>query len=77
MPRYAALLRGVSPTNAKMADLKRCFEHAGFTNVKTVLSSGNVVFDALAGSEAQLEQEAEAAMHTPRSAAASPPTSGP
>jgi uncharacterized protein (DUF1697 family) len=63
MPRYVALLRGVSPTNAKMTDLKHCFERAGFTNVKTVLSSGNVVFDARATSEAQLEQEAEAAMH--------------
>jgi uncharacterized protein (DUF1697 family) len=63
MTRYVALLRGVSPSNAKMADLKRCFELAGFTNVKTVLSSGNVVFDARTTSEAQLEQQAEAAMH--------------
>lgn len=62
MPRYVALLRGVSPSNAKMADLKRCFEHAGFANIKTVLSSGNVVFDARAASEAKLEQQAEAAM---------------
>jgi uncharacterized protein (DUF1697 family) len=63
MPRYVAFLRGVSPSNAKMADLKRCFENAGFTNIKTVLSSGNVVFDARATSEAQLEKRAEAAMH--------------
>ena len=46
MPRYVAFLRGVSPMNAKMAELKRCFEHAGFEEVKTVLSSGNVVFTA-------------------------------
>lgn len=43
--RYAALLRGVSPMNLRMADLKRCLEEAGFGNVVTVRSSGNVVFD--------------------------------
>ena len=30
MPRYAALLRGVMPMNAKMPDLKAAFESAGF-----------------------------------------------
>ena len=62
MPRYVAFLRGVSPLNAKMPELKRCFEQAGFTNVKTVLSSGNVVFDARATSEASLERKAERSM---------------
>jgi len=46
MPRYVAFLRGVSPMNLKMADLKACFEKMGFTDVRTVLSSGNVVFTA-------------------------------
>jgi uncharacterized protein (DUF1697 family) len=63
MPRYAAFLRGVMPTNAKMADLKQAFEAAGFTDVKTVLSSGNVVFTAPSASEASLERKAEAAMN--------------
>ncbi|HEY6512405.1 MAG TPA: DUF1697 domain-containing protein [Burkholderiaceae bacterium] len=63
MPRYVAFLRGVSPTNARMPELKRCFEQAGFANVKTVLSSGNVVFDARAAAEATLERKAEASMH--------------
>jgi uncharacterized protein (DUF1697 family) len=62
MPRYVALLRGVSPLNAKMPALKACFEGAGFTAVKTVLGSGNVVFDARAAAEATLERQAEAAM---------------
>lgn len=62
MPRYVALLRGVSPLNAKMPDLRRCFEQAGFTNVTTVLSSGNVIFDTRSTSEAALERRAEAAM---------------
>ena len=62
MPRYVAFLRGVMPMNANMAELRRCFERAGFTNVKTVLASGNVVFDARAASEATLARRAEAAM---------------
>lgn len=62
MPRYVAFLRGVSPQNAKMPELKCSFEAAGFTNVRTVLASGNVVFDARAASESSLERRAEAAM---------------
>ena len=62
MPRYAAVLRGVMPTNAKMPALKAAFESAGFTDVKTVLGSGNVVFTARKTSEAALERRAEAAM---------------
>lgn len=62
MPRYVAFLRGVSPTNAKMPELQRAFEAAGFTGVKTVLSSGNVVFDARAKPDAALARAAEAAM---------------
>ncbi|WP_342120862.1 DUF1697 domain-containing protein [Pseudoduganella sp. OTU4001] len=62
MPRYIALLRGVSPMNCKMPELKAAFESAGFSNVRTLLSSGNVAFDARAASEATLERKAEAAM---------------
>lgn len=62
MPRYVAFLRAVSPMNAKMPELKKCFEAAGFTDVKTVLSSGNVVFGSRAASVATLERKAEAAM---------------
>ncbi len=60
--RYAALLRGVSPMNAKMPELKRCFERAGFTDVRTVLSSGNVLFTAPAASATMLESAVERAM---------------
>lgn len=62
MPRYAAFLRGVSPMNARMPELKKCFEEAGFGDVKTLLSSGNVVFDARKASESTLQRRAEAAM---------------
>lgn len=62
MPRYAAFLRGISPSNAKMPELKRAFEAAGFTDVKTVLSSANVVFGAPRRSVAALQTMAETAM---------------
>jgi uncharacterized protein (DUF1697 family) len=62
MPRYVAFLRGVSPQNAKMPELKRAFESAGFTEVRTLLSSGNVVFNTRAASEAAIAKRAEDAM---------------
>jgi uncharacterized protein (DUF1697 family) len=62
MPRYAAFLRGVSPMNAKMPDLKKAFGAAGFADVRTLLSSGNLVFAAPSASEAALQRKAEAAM---------------
>lgn len=62
MPRYVAFLRGVSPMNAKMPELKGAFESAGFSRVKTVLSSGNVVFDSRARSTEALARQAEKAM---------------
>ena len=69
MPRYVALLRGVSPMNAKMADLRTCFEKLGFKDVKTVLSSGNVIFTGVSKSESTLATTLESGMarHLPRS----------
>ena len=48
--------------NAQMPELKKAFEAAGFTEVKTVLSSGNVVFSARGTSDSSLQRKAEAAM---------------
>lgn len=63
MPRYVALLRGVSPMNCKMPDLQRSLEEAGFTAVKTLLSSGNVAFDtARAAAATTLQKRVEQAM---------------
>lgn len=62
MTRFVAFLRGVSPLNAKMPELKACFESAGFTNVRTILSSGNVVFDSTVATPAEIERLCEAAM---------------
>lgn len=48
MSRHVALLRGVNlgQRQVKSADLKAAFEVMGFANVKTLLASGNVLFDA-------------------------------
>lgn len=61
MQRYAAFIRGVSPLNMKMSELKQCLEKSGMTNVATVLSSGNVVFDS-DDPELQLEKKIESAI---------------
>lgn len=63
MPRYVAFLRGVSPMNARMPDLRRSFESAGFSDVRTLLSSGNVVFSTGAPLDT-LARLAEQAMRT-------------
>jgi len=63
MPRYIALLRGVSPMNCRMPELQHSLEAAGFTHVKTLLSSGNVAFDTpRAVSPKTLQQRVEAGM---------------
>jgi uncharacterized protein (DUF1697 family) len=51
MARYAAFLRGVNVggVNLKMADVAKAFEEAGFTSVRTILASGNVLFESRAG----------------------------
>ena len=48
--------------NAQMSALKRAFEAAGFTDVRTILASGNVAFDARASSLPALERRAQKAM---------------
>jgi uncharacterized protein (DUF1697 family) len=62
LQKYAALLRGVSPLNAKMPELRAAFEAAGFLDVKTVLSSGNVLFGAPAGKAEFLARQCEVAI---------------
>ena len=46
---YIALLRGINVSGhkkIKMPDLKAMFEALGFTNVRTYIQSGNVVFES-------------------------------
>lgn len=47
MPRFVALFRGINVGKAKriaMADLRTLLEKLGFTDVQTLLNSGNAVF---------------------------------
>lgn len=48
MTRFVALLRGVNVggITMKMADVSALFTELGLDNVKTVLASGNVLFDS-------------------------------
>jgi uncharacterized protein (DUF1697 family) len=48
--------------NLKMPELKRCLEEAGFANVRTLLSSGNAVFNARVASDEAIAKRAEKAM---------------
>ncbi|AEV74133.1 hypothetical protein MycrhN_3615 [Mycolicibacterium rhodesiae NBB3] len=63
MTRYAAFLRGVNVggVNMKMAAVAQAFEGAGFTNVKTILASGNVLLDSRSGVDA-VRKKAETAL---------------
>lgn len=51
MTRYAAFLRGVNVggVNLKMTDVAKALEDAGFRSVRTILASGNVLFDSGSG----------------------------
>lgn len=64
MTKYVALLRGIAPTNPNMRNdrLRGVFEKLGFANVKTVISSGNVIFESPSRSAAKLEETIEKAL---------------
>lgn len=62
MPVYIALLRGVNLGGHKMvamADLRAMLEGLGFTEVRSLLQSGNLVFQGRAQASASLERKLE------------------
>ncbi len=62
MLRYVALLRGINVGGKniiKMESLKKSFESEGFTNVKTLIQSGNVLFDSKSDNIAALTKRIE------------------
>jgi uncharacterized protein (DUF1697 family) len=63
MTQYAAFLRGVNVggVNLKMADVANAFEETGFTNVRTILASGNVILESRSGVDA-VRKKAETAL---------------
>lgn len=63
MPKYVALLRGIAPTNPQMRNenLRGVLEDLGLSNVETVISTGNVIFDSPSRAVRSLENRIEKA----------------
>ena len=61
--KYVALLRGIGPANPNMRNerLREVAEQAGLSNVATVISSGNVVFETDGADAGELESTLETA----------------
>lgn len=59
--KYVAFLRGIAPTNPNMHNekLRDVFEDVGFKNVKSVISSGNIIFESDDSSRKNLEDKIE------------------
>jgi uncharacterized protein (DUF1697 family) len=62
MTKYIAFLRGINSggnQTVRMEVLRKTFEDLGFENVRTILASGNVLFETNTSDEKVLEQEIE------------------
>ncbi len=67
MKKYIAFFRGINVGGHKkvpMAELKRLFEELSFENIKTLLNSGNVLFEANETKEESLIKKIEGAFET-------------
>jgi uncharacterized protein (DUF1697 family) len=65
LTRYVSFLRGINVggKTVKMDKLKSVFESLGFTDVKTLLASGNVIFLSEETDAKILNKKIEAALH--------------
>lgn len=63
MTTYVALLRGIGPGNPNMRNEKLCkvVKQLGMKNVRSVISSGNIIFESSLTDTAQLEAMIEEA----------------
>jgi uncharacterized protein (DUF1697 family) len=62
MARYVAFLRGINSgknSRVKMKVLRQAFENMGFDNVRTVIASGNIVFETSINDIKKLERKIE------------------
>jgi uncharacterized protein (DUF1697 family) len=60
--RYAAFLRGINVGGnkmIKMQDVAKAFESLGFSNVKTLIQSGNVIFESAPTDDEKLIKKIE------------------
>lgn len=65
MTRFVALFRGINVGKAKriaMADLRALLQTLGYTEVHTLLNSGNAVFNAAEGTALQHARDIQAAV---------------
>lgn len=64
MSRHVAFLRGINVGGKmiKMDALRKVFESLGYTNVSTLLASGNVIFESKGSNEKKLKSEIETAI---------------
>jgi hypothetical protein len=64
MPRFVALLRGISPSGTNMTNdkLRAVFEGLELEDVASVLSSGNIVFRSVGAHAPTLQQRIEDAL---------------
>ncbi len=62
--KYAAFLRGIGPGDPKKSNesLRNVFESLGYSNVRSFISSGNILFESPNKNIEQLEQEIEEAL---------------
>jgi uncharacterized protein (DUF1697 family) len=65
MSQYVALIRGINVgghKQIKMSELKTLFVELGYTDIRTVLASGNVVFDSEIQDEIEIRRLIENAL---------------
>ena len=62
--KYAAFLRGIGPGDPKKSNesLRKVFESLGYSNVRSFISSGNILFESPSNNIEELENEIEAAL---------------
>ncbi len=62
--KYAAFLRGIGPgdPNKSNESLRKVFESLGYTNVRSFISSGNILFESPINDIEKLENEIEEAL---------------
>lgn len=62
--KYVAFLRGIMPVNPNMRNvkLKEVFENLGYTDVISVIASGNIIFESSEKSNSELESSIEQAI---------------
>lgn len=60
---YAAFLRGIGPGDPRKSNesLRKVFESCGFHNVRSFISSGNILFESKETDKAKLERKAQKA----------------